>query len=63
MISTLDEVFSLCHCTEDHVQSKQFLQVQLQRNTYNIFIAAISNDVFFHSPYVLCLNREDDEIM
>lgn len=53
----------LCYCTEDHVQSKQFLQVQLQRNTYNLLIAAISNDVFFHFPNVLCLNCEDDEIM
>lgn len=53
----------LCYCTEDHVQSKHFLQVQLQRNTYNLFIAAISNDVFFHSPYVMFWNCEDDEIV
>lgn len=45
------------------MQSKQFLQVQLQRNNYNLLIAAISNAVFFHFPYVLCLNCEDDKIM
>lgn len=43
-------ISSLCYSTEDHVQSKHFLHVWLQRNTYNLFIAAISNDVFFLSP-------------
>lgn len=34
-----------------------------KKTSYNVFIAAISNDVFFHSLYMLCLNCEDDEIM
>lgn len=44
-------------------RAKQTISASTVTKKHNLLIAAISNDVFFHFPYVLCLNCEDDEIM